>query len=179
LTVALRQLDLLETGLRKFLDLGRADDLRRQRCDLAALVSEAVALLTPQARHAGTALEWRPPAEAWFLDGDPGQLAHLLVNLLGNALDAAGPGGDVQLRLEESDGEALLTISDSGPGPPTDLAERLFEPFTTGKPGGVGLGLAAARQVAERHGGSVGWERLDGRTLFHVRLPRSPNGEPS
>jgi nitrogen-specific signal transduction histidine kinase len=65
-------------------------------------------------------------------------------------------------------------VWDSGPGPAPEIAGRLFEPFVTGKPEGVGLGLAVARQVVEAHGGRIGWERRDGRTCFRVELPAPP-----
>ncbi len=63
-------------------------------------------------------------------------------------------------------------MADSGPGPPPEVAERLFEPFVTSKPEGVGLGLAVARQVAEAHGGSLSWRRDPDRTCFRIELPR-------
>ena len=64
-----------------------------------------------------------------------------------------------------------IEVSDSGPGPPPEVAGRLFEPFVTGKPEGVGLGLAVARQVAEAHGGRITWRREPGRTCFRIELP--------
>jgi signal transduction histidine kinase len=94
--------------------------------------------------------------------------------VIGNAIDAAGPGGwvSVGVRRKEADGlTAVVEINDSGPGPPPKVSGRLFEPFVTGKPEGVGLGLAVGRQVAEAHGGRIHWEREDGRTCFRIELP--------
>jgi len=65
----------------------------------------------------------------------------------------------------------MVEVCDSGPGPPPALVDRLFEPFVTGKPEGVGLGLAVGRQVAEAHGGLLTWQRLDGHTCFRIELP--------
>ena len=71
------------------------------------------------------------------------------------------------------DGETWgrVEIIDSGPGPPCSIADRLFEPFVTGKTDGVGLGLALARQVTEAHGGRIGWTRTGQQTIFFVELP--------
>jgi nitrogen-specific signal transduction histidine kinase len=66
---------------------------------------------------------------------------------------------------------ALLTVSDTGPGPPSEIADELFEPFVTGKPDGVGIGLSVAHEVVARHGGRIYWQRVDGMTQFVVELP--------
>ena len=172
LDVALRQMTLLETHLKRFLDLGRQGPSRSEPCSLTALVGQAVELLRPQCQHTGIDLRWKPPAGAAAVSGDAGQLAQLILNVLGNAVEAAGPGGSVEADVTTSDGGTIvLEVRDSGPGPSTEVAERLFEPFVTGKPEGVGLGLAVARQVAEAHGGRISWRREEGRTCFRVELP--------
>jgi signal transduction histidine kinase len=178
LDVALRQLALLEARLKRFLGLGRQENLRHEPCSLLALVSETLDLLRPQARHAGIDLRWQPPAQDAIVEGDAGQLGQLLLNVIGNAVEAAGPSGSVEVRLHVPDAAAngarppaVLEVSDSGPGPSPEVAERLFEPFVTGKPEGVGLGLAVARQAAEAHGGRIRWHRCDGRTVFAIELP--------
>jgi signal transduction histidine kinase len=175
LQVALRQLALVEMHLKRFLDLGRSSEMRREPCQLAALLSETIELLRPQARHAHIELRWQPPQgtdAGPVVLGDAGQLGHLFLNVLSNAVEAAGPGGEVELRLKEgSEGRAVVEVLDSGPGPAPEVAARLFEPFVTGKREGVGLGLAVARQVAEAHGGGIRWHRADGRTCFEILLP--------
>ena len=102
--------------------------------------------------------------------GDAGQLGQLVLNVLGNAVEAAGPGGEVDVRLAAEKDRLVLEVRDSGPGPAEEVAGRLFEPFVTGKPEGVGLGLAVARQVVEAHGGRIGWRREAGRTVFRIEL---------
>ncbi len=180
LDVALRQLALVEMHLKRFLDLGRASALRRQPCGLAGVLDETVALLGPQCRHAHIDLRWQPPAfsEESLVEGDRGQLGHLFLNVLTNAVEAAGPGGWVEVTLRMADcgvrmakRSAIIEVSDSGSGPPADVAARLFEPFVTGKPEGVGLGLAVARQVAEAHGGTIRWRRENQQTCFTIELP--------
>jgi signal transduction histidine kinase len=179
LEVALRQLDLMEANLKRFLDLGRTGEQRREPCSLTALLSDVVTLLRPRCKHAHIDLRWQPPDADRIVLGDADQLGQLFLNVLSNAIEAAGPGGwaSVALQIAESRGpsekgpSAIIEVADSGPGPSAELAERLFEPFVTGKPEGVGLGLAVARQVAEAHGGRLDWRREPGRTSFRVELP--------
>lgn len=64
-----------------------------------------------------------------------------------------------------------IEVSDTGPGPPRELAEKLFDPFVTGKEQGIGLGLAVAKQSVESHGGIIRWERRENRTVFVIELP--------
>jgi signal transduction histidine kinase len=209
LDVALRQLTLLETNLKRFLDLG-SEGRRRDPCNLALLIGEAVDLLRPRCHHAAIDLRWYPPRLPASVTGDPGQLGQLVVNVLGNAIEAAGPNGWVEVRIwrveriadqngsgpsatednpagvlfsslqsPESPAEIVLEVRDSGPGPAPEVAGRLFEPFVTGKPEGVGLGLAVARQIVEAHGGSISWSREADHTCFRVRLPlRSEAAKP-
>jgi signal transduction histidine kinase len=170
LAVALRQLTLLETHLKRFLELGRTGLQQRERCSLTALVGEAVDLLRPQCAHAGIEFQWQRPVGDFPLFGDAGQLGQMLVNVLGNAIEAAGPCGNVAVQLRQAE-KYTLEVSDSGAGPSKEVAGRLFEPFVTGKPEGVGLGLAVARQAAEAHGGTITWSREADRTVFRIELP--------
>jgi signal transduction histidine kinase len=174
LAVALRQLALVEMHLKRFLDLGKAAELRTEPCDLTTLIDETVALLKPRCTHAGIDLRWQIPEldrDGATVSGDRDQLRHLLLNLMTNAIEAAGPGGWVEVRLQTADCKLQIEIADSGPGPSPEVAERLFEPFVTGKPEGVGLGLAVAKQVAEAHGGSLNWRRENDQTCFRIELP--------
>lgn len=102
--------------------------------------------------------------------GDPDRLLQLFRNLVQNAVRAAGQEG-VQIRLRKEGKWARVEVEDQGPGIPEDLLPHLFERFTKGAGGGMGLGLAIARQIARAHGGDIGVESRPGRTVFTVRLP--------
>jgi signal transduction histidine kinase len=184
LQVALRQLALLEAHLRRFLALGQDGVPCREPCSLLTLIRDVEALLSPQFRHAGIDWRWQPPSHDYLIEGNPDQLAQLFLNVLSNGMEAAGPGGWVSLairgqneaKLSGANGSSAqsmleIEVTDSGLGPPPEIADRLFEVFVTGKKEGVGLGLAVARQVAEAHGGNLVWNRQNDRTSFTITLP--------
>jgi signal transduction histidine kinase len=184
LDVALRQLALVEMHLKRFLDLGKTIEIAREPCQLEAILKETIELLGPQFRHANIDLRVATnPTSSLEIVGDAGQLGHLFLNLLTNALEAAGPGGWVEVQSGITSAEsAFVEVRDSGPGPAPDIAERLFEPFVTGKREGVGLGLAVARQVVLAHGGTIRWSRENDCTCFRIEIPipdRSAGGPPA
>jgi signal transduction histidine kinase len=170
LSVALRQLSLVEMHVKKFLDLGKATEMQRVPCQLDKVVSDAAELLGPQCVHSGVELRLHVTEDRVALVGDASQLTQMVLNVLSNAIEAAGPGGWVELCWGLTRGRAFIEIRDSGPGPTLDVAGRLFEPFVTGKREGVGLGLAVARQVAEAHGGTIQWTREKDATCFRIEL---------
>jgi signal transduction histidine kinase len=171
LTVTLRQLDVMEANLRRFIDLGRSGAGPGKPCNLMAILTDVVELHRPRCKHAGIDLRWDPSTAETIVEGDPGQLADLFVNLIGNAIDAVGTRGEVAITLQVASGRIAVDVCDTGPGPPAELAARLFEPFVSGKPEGIGLGLAVARHAAIAQGGDITWRREGGRTVFRVELP--------
>lgn len=107
---------------------------------------------------------------------DPVALEQILHNLLTNALQALEqvPPGQRRLSvdIERHDGAAELRVSDSGPGLPGDLPERIFEPFYSGRAGGLGLGLSLSESLAQGMGGSLSARHLtSGGAEFCLRLP--------
>ena len=166
LDVALRQLARIEATLGQFLALGKPATAQPVELDLNDVVTAAVELYRPQLRHFGIEMTW-VREDPMPISGDPMALGHLFANLLGNAIDAAGPQGAVGVRCE---GRSVEVI-DSGSGPPAAIAERLFETFVTGKEQGIGLGLTVAKQAVDAHGGTIEWLRRDGRTVFRVVFP--------
>jgi signal transduction histidine kinase len=104
------------------------------------------------------------------IEADRMQIEQLLDNLLTNARDACGPAGTVQIEAYSAAGQARLVVTDSGPGFPASVRERLFEPFHTSKAGGTGLGLASAPAIARAHGGDIEVEAGPGGRVI-VRLP--------
>lgn len=174
LEVALRQLALTEDHLQRFLAAGQPERPQQVPCDLRVIVDDLVGMLSPSFRHRKVSLSISADSHAQIpLHADPEQLRHLLMNLAINALEAVGSSGWVRIEaLAENDGAIHLRVLDSGGGPPAEFASgRLFEPFSTSKSEGVGLGLVVARQIAEAHGGTLEYTRCDGKTCFELILP--------
>lgn len=102
-------------------------------------------------------------------------VAQAVMNLLVNANDAVAANGQIRVRTLVREQEVWIEVSDDGPGIPEEVEKHLFEPFTTTKPFGTGLGLPLVRSVADDHGGRVEWTtQRPGGTLFRLVLPVRP-----
>lgn len=176
LDVALRQLQLMESYLRQFLSLGESAPAAPQQVNVALLVEDVLRLVRPSCVHSGIELQFTPPERPLFLEGDPESLRQLVTNLVLNASEAAGGGKSPSPRVSVevarlSAGEGAVRVRDNGAGPTPDVGAQLFESFVTTKPDGFGIGLFVARQIAERHGGRIGWRRDGGETCFSFEFP--------
>jgi len=176
LDVALRQLHLMESHLQRFLMLGQARTMPFETVSLAPVVEDALDLVRPACSHAGVELIYLKPDAAISVHGDPHALHQLTINLVLNAVEAAAAQKDRPAKIAVDftrlgENRAALHVRDSGPGPAQDVAQRLFEPFVSGKPAGTGLGLFVARQVADAHHGTIGWLRENDMTCFTVEFP--------
>lgn len=108
--------------------------------------------------------------------GDPRSLEQVFTNLISNAVEAMSTQGG-NLAIKVSSFHQLLgrpqievTVSDSGPGIPDEVLERIFEPFVTTKPQGTGLGLAITKRIVTAHHGSIQATSFPGGSVFHVQL---------
>ena len=108
----------------------------------------------------------------------PGELNQVWTNVIGNALDAMGDRGQLQVFARGRGDGVEVTIADSGPGIPPEDLDRVFEPHFTTKGGriayGLGLGLSICRQIVRRHGGWIDVDSEPGRTEMRIRLPQRP-----
>jgi len=168
---ALRAQEIVE-GL---LDLSRPLAIPPEPVDLAALCREAVTRLDETDRLAGARVEVAGQAQ---VEGHPQKLRQVVLNLVKNAAEAAGPGGRVEVRLSTPPaGGVEVRVTDSGPGLTPEARGKLFEPFFTTKPTGTGLGLAVSLGIVQAHGGSLEAESPPGGgARFVIRLPASPPG---
>lgn len=122
-----------------------------------------------QGRDLHFSCQGNPDLELW---ADPDHLEQIILNLALNAVQATPAGGTVVLRASSVDGQAAVEVSDTGCGIPTELLERIGDPFFTTKARGVGLGLSISRQLCELNGGKMTIDSAPGYgTLVRILLP--------
>jgi PAS domain S-box-containing protein len=103
---------------------------------------------------------------------DPRQVRQVFLNLLKNALEAMPQGGEISITVRVRQGNAEISIADTGQGMTPEVAENIFQPYFTTKEKGTGLGLAICQSIIQEHGGSISVDSSLGRgTTFTIQLP--------
>lgn len=154
---------------------------QRHVAALPKVVEEAIACLARDPKRDGIELLLDLPEVKAAIS--PLHLVQVLVNLLLNAKQAMRRnGGSIFIRGYLQGSLVHLTVSDTGPGIPQEIADRLFEPFVTHRPKdsatgetkGTGLGLSICRDLIRQAGGTIGFESVPGKgTTFHITLPKA------
>ena len=172
---ALAALDAVSDRVSSLVDLARADDGRLdpapQQVELFEVLDRRIAALRilPGGEHLTLGSDAEGPL---LLLADPRDLDQMLDAVLENALEHAGADGPIRVRTSRSDNWAELRVADSGPGIPAAEIDRIFRRHHSGRPGGTGIGLAMARQIAEDMGGTITLASLPGKGLeVLIRLP--------
>jgi signal transduction histidine kinase len=172
LAMMLTEIKRLERAVRELLDLAAPETPRPEPVDLGAVAREALDLFRGQAAHRGVALAQEGESPSAL--ADRGRARRVLDNLVANALDATPAGGRVAVRLgRAADARPTLAVVDTGAGIPEAVRAKLFEPFSSDKPGGTGLGLATVKRLVEEMGGAVVVETGAGGTTITVTLPKT------
>ncbi|MDI3316902.1 MAG: ATP-binding protein [Bacillota bacterium] len=143
-----------------------------QRC-----LEESVREMEVQARAHGVELLYEKPEEPVVARHSCDSMRQVILNLVGNALEAVGTGGHVRVSVRQEERWAVVEVADDGPGIPADRLERIFDPFFTTKPSGTGLGLSICRRLVLAQGGRLDVESREGEgARFFVRLPLARRG---
>jgi len=171
LEAVVREVDHLTEITDQYLRLVRLPEPKLERINLAELIRDVALFLSHEMKHAQ--VELTLDLSDIVLPIDEGQLRQALFNLCRNAREAMPEGGHIHITLGESDGFAILRITDQGPGIPEDQREKIFDLFYTTKQHGTGLGLALTQQIIAAHRGRIGCVTGEGTgTTFEIRLPR-------
>ncbi|MBI5594864.1 MAG: HAMP domain-containing protein [Elusimicrobia bacterium] len=171
----LAQLQRMDRTMGDFLRYARLPEAAPRPVALKEALSRVLFLLGPRMRAQGVELALALPGELPLVQGDPGQLEQVFLNLALNAVQAMPGGGRLEIAGAVKDASTVVvTVADTGSGIAPEVLERIFEPFFTTKDGGSGLGLSITRQIAMAHGGELWLESEPGvGTTAHVRLPRA------
>jgi len=185
--LVMRESDRLSRLLSEFLDFARVRVARLEPLDLATLITGTVRLaLSHPDRGQGVAIVAHIDPGQFVIEGDDDLLHRAVFNLLLNAIQASPPNGEVRLDVSaptpeqigsESSfphGAVAISVSDSGPGIPPGIRDRLFDPFFTTKPDGSGLGLAVVHRAIDAHRGLVLLDSGPAGTRFTIVLPCLP-----
>ncbi|MGO4129064.1 sensor histidine kinase [Inquilinus sp. YAF38] len=156
-------------------DLTRKAEPERVAVDPNIVVDEVVELMQHEIADHGVALRTRLAPGLPPVAGDRIQLQQVLINLVVNAIQAMATAPRRELTIETSmgpAGEVVVEVQDSGIGLTLEEMPRLFTPFRTTKPGGMGLGLSICRSIVEAHGGRIRASRnADAGLTLHIALP--------
>lgn len=190
--VAIRQLGLMNNYIKKFLLLSKSSDKETVEevpyIQLAPILENVVFLVSPSAKHLNVELSIKSNCDDSKIKMPEEDAEQMMMNLITNAITAASERGAnlssreqafVSIDLLVKNGGVKFSVTDSGAGPPVDIADSIFQPFVTGSKEGTGLGLSLVREIAERADGQVQWTRSNGATTFSFETPEtdSPNNE--
>ncbi len=157
------------------LSFARESSAAQEPVDLNHVVEETLLLMEKDLAKGGITIRRSLPSNLPPVHGDPSALQQVVMNLLTNAGDALGRGGEISLEtcvVSGEKGRVRLTVRDTGPGISPDVLPRIFDPFYTTKPDGTGLGLSISYGIVSEHKGTIDVESLPGRgTTFILTFP--------
>jgi NtrC-family two-component system sensor histidine kinase KinB len=179
--------DRLQNIINDLLDIGRLEaggvqlDLQPESPDRLAM--DAVAHVEASFRDKGVDLDVEVSEEMPEVLADPVRIEYVFANLLNNALKFTPPGGQVRILAEVEDGMVRFIVTDTGIGIPQDLLGRVFDRFFrvphAKQPSGAGLGLAIAKEIVEKHGGTIAVQSREGEgSRFSFTLPQADPSAP-
>ena len=159
--------------------------LQVEDVSLGDVVRDAVTMAESHWQKGKIEIRVEVPESLRPIQGDPHQLRQIFTNFVTNAFEAMNGAGTIEITAVAIDGEeesttaeqtpgpmVMITITDTGPGIPPEVMDRIFSPFFTTKPQGSGLGLAIVRKIVDAHDGRIDvGQRPGGGTVFRVTLP--------
>ena len=186
LTGVIEIVDSLNQWLHDLLTVHKSIELERQPVAARGLVDRVVKVVRSAAERRGIRIEVEESPTGCMVHVDSSRLGQAVLAVVNNAMEASPTNGVVRVTIckqVEAPEQVEIQVTDSGPGIPPEIRDRLASPFSTTKPGGTGIGLYLAKRVAAAHGGEIEFQdNPGGGTIVTLSLPSSPAeavGEPT
>ncbi len=153
-SIGIGQIEQLEKMLSSLLDYSKPIEIEKTPFRLETVMAESMQQL--QSCAEGCSIEIKTDGSLPHVIGDPEEIRQVLVNVIKNAIESAGPAGKVEIRIkaagQDADKGILIEVCDNGPGISHQDMKRIFQPFFTTKEKGTGLGLSIVKKIMEAHG---------------------------
>ena len=162
-----RALDRMTHQIDDGLDYVNISELQLEQHSLSTVIESSI-LNTTIPNY----VKVNPPKSSSTIECDAYKLEIVFSNMINNAVQAIDGDGEISISIEDKKEEAVVTMSDSGPGIPNDAVPKIFDPLFTTKQIGTGLGLASCKSIIEKHGGSISFSNNP--TTFTIILPKQP-----
>ena len=180
--IAVEEMDRINNLITELLDLAKVKESYFIKSDLHALIEKMILLISPQMRNKKIAVKkaFDPNlSEIWM---DPEKMKQVILNLLYNAVEFTPKGGQIEIVTKNGhnigiEKEVIIEIRDNGIGIPSDVINKIFDPYFTTKNKsamhkGTGLGLFIANQNMQDHGGSIDVKsEVNSGTRFILKIP--------
>lgn len=176
--VIMNEVDRLVTMTTELLDFARGDvSLDKEKVDFYNYLLELAENVQGRAEKNNIQIKIEPLDEKIFLFIDKFKMQRVFFNLINNAMEAIGNNGVIRITLENKDDNFILwKIKDSGCGIPDEIANKIFEPFVSGKSNGTGLGMSIVKSLIEKHDGTISVKSKVGEgTEMNISLPKFKN----
>lgn len=162
------RLEQILNGFLRYLDRG---PLQLESLDINELVSDMVDFYSPQAHSRSITIRLSLHTEPLVCKVDADMLKQAVLNLFINAQQAMDQGGELMIRTDTQNGNAVIQVSDTGSGIAADKLPHIFAPYYSSRPQGSGLGLPISRKIIESHNGTITVDSDLGKgTLFTIKL---------
>jgi signal transduction histidine kinase len=167
----------IDTIVQNFLEFSRPPKLQMQQMSPSTIVDAAIQLLEHRVKSYDVAIRVNRREPLTEIEADPEQLKEVFVNLVVNACESMTNGGSIVIDEEErkrpaAKPQAIIRITDDGPGVPESVQDKILQPFFTTKEEGTGLGLSIAARIIEEHNGEMDLISEEGKgTTFIITLP--------
>jgi signal transduction histidine kinase len=172
------ELSRMNTIISHLLDYTRPKEVVHEPCDIQKSLENTLFLLAPQFEKKNIRVTTRFNTQDRLVLADSVQLQQVFLNLLLNACDAITSEGLIQIECRARMGNMEIAIDDNGKGIPEEIQQKLFVPFTTNKPKGLGLGLSIVHRILKAHNGSIDITSSNGTgTHVMVKIPTYVEGK--